>query len=32
MALIKEANDLNFHYEEKERLREYVIKEISKGN
>ena len=31
LALIKEGNDLNHHYEEIERLREYVIKEISKG-
>ncbi len=31
MALIKEGNDLNYHYEEQEKLREYVIKEISKG-
>ena len=31
LALIKEGNDLNHHYEEQERLREYVIKEISKG-
>ena len=32
MALIKNANDLYHHYEEQEKLREYEIIEISKGN